>query len=133
MWKTNKDEKFTSDDIGDNIGFVYMIKCKSNGKMYIGKKNFWSKTRKSVKGKKRKTTIIKESDWQDYYGSSADLILDVEKYGKENFIRKILHLCKSKGSMSYMEIKEQIDHRVLFNDVYYNNYIGCRIHGSHIK
>ena len=33
-----KDTPFTSDDIGDFFGYVYLITNKSTGKKYIGKK-----------------------------------------------------------------------------------------------
>ena len=32
---------FTSNDIGDNFGFVYLIENKLNGRKYIGRKYLW--------------------------------------------------------------------------------------------
>lgn len=121
-------------DPGDWVGFVYLITDLSNGKMYVGKKNFWS-TRKlpPLKGQKRRRTKKSESDWMDYYGSNDEVKLLVESQGSDNFKREILHLCNSKGAMSYLEAKEQFDRQVLLKDEYYNEFIGCKIHSKHVK
>ena len=133
MWYY-KGKEFTSDMIDGHVGFVYIITNISNGKKYVGKKKFQSKTRKPpLKGKTRKRTIIKESDWMDYYGSSEEVKSLVEEFGRDNFKREILHLCNSLGEMSYLEAKEQFDRNVLLNDQYYNSFIGCKIHEKHVK
>jgi hypothetical protein len=133
MWYYG-DKEFTSNMIGDYIGYVYCITDLSNNKKYIGKKNFLS-TRKlpPLKGKTRKRTKVLESDWMNYYGSSEEVKSLVEEHGGERFKREILHLCKGKGEMSYLEAKEQFDREVLFSDEYYNEFIGCRIHSKHVK
>jgi len=133
MWYYNGDV-FTSEDIRDSIGFVYLITDLSNGRKYVGKKNFWS-TRKlpPLKGKTRRRTKKAESDWQDYYGSSEEVKLLVEESGTDRFKREIIRLCKSKGEMSYFEAKEQFDREVLFRDEYYNEFIGCKIHSKHLR
>lgn len=119
-------------DIPDKmIGFVYHIENLSNNKKYIGKKNFYFAKTKIVKKKKKKIKI--ESDWKEYYGSNAKLLEDVDKCGRENFKRIILHFCESKGVMGYLELKEQIKHCVLESEDYYNDWIMCRIRGSHLK
>ena len=82
---------------------------------------------------KRKRTVLKESDWQSYYGSSEEVKQIVEEKGGGNFHREILHLCKAKGELSYLEAKEQFDRGVLFSDEYYNEFIGCKIHSKHVK
>ena len=131
---TYKGQLFESEQIGDYVGFVYLITDLSNNKKYVGKKNFWS-TRKlpPLKGKTRKRIVKKESDWKDYFGSSEQVKLLVESEGRNNFKREILHLCNSKGAMSYLEAKEQFDREVLFSDEYYNEFIGCKIHAKHVK
>ena len=89
-WYYN-DEPFTSEMIGDYVGFVYVITDKSNGLKYIGKKGLISKRRmRPLKGKKRRRTKIIETDWQDYYGSSESVKLLVEEKGRETFHREIL-------------------------------------------
>jgi len=133
MWMYDGFE-FTSDDIGTFEGFVYKITNKQNGRMYIGKKNFWNVRRlPPLKGKKRRRVTKIESDWQKYYGSSDEVKSLVEELGPENFEREILHLCRSKGEMSYYELKEQIDREVLFKEEYYNEFVGAKIHSKHVK
>lgn len=133
QWTYNK-KSFESEQIGDYVGFVYLITDLSNNKKYIGKKNFWSTRRlPPLKGKKRKRVVKNESDWKDYFGSSEQIKLLVESHGRNNFTREILHLCNSKGEMSYLEAKEQFDRNVLFSDEYYNEFIGCKIHAKHVK
>ena len=128
---TYKDKEFTENDIGDNYGFVYCITNTTNGRKYIGKKFFYSSKTKQVKGKKKKIKVL--SDWQTYYGSSAELSKDVLSLGQENFSREIIHLCKSKGECGYLEAKEQFVRGVLESDEYYNTWIMVRVRKSHIK
>ena len=99
------------------IGFVYLITNLTNGKKYIGKKLAQFKvTKKPLKGKKNKRRSTKESDWRTYWGSSDKLNEDVEHLGPENFTREILYYCTSRGELSYLEAKEQIDREVLKTD-----------------
>ena len=133
MWLYEGNE-FTSDMIGDNFGFVYQITDLDNDKKYIGKKWFWSTTKRPpLKGKTRKRTVVKQSDWQDYYGSSDEVKQLVEDHGRDRFKREILRLCKTKGECSYYEAKLQFDFDVLFRDDYYNEFIGIKIHSKHLK
>jgi len=126
--------QFTSDMIEEYIGFVYVITDLSNSKKYVGKKLFKSKTKlPPLKGKTRKRIKISESDWQTYYGSSEQVKLIIEEKGVQNFHREILHLCLSKGEMSYLETKEQFDREVLLSDEYYNGIINCKIHRTHVR
>ena len=132
MWYYNGEE-FTSEMIGDYVGFVYLITDLSNGKKYVGKKTLMSKRKlPPLKGKTRRRTKIVESDWQDYYGSSEEVKALVEDRGRDQFKREILHLCKGKGEMSYLELKEQVDREVLFKDEYYNEFVGAKIHSKHV-
>jgi hypothetical protein len=124
----------TEDELKNWIGFVYVITDKSNDKMYVGKKTFWSKkTLPPLKGKTRKRRRVVESDWKSYYGSS-DLVKQLlVEHGENNFHREILHFGKSKGELGYLEAKEQFDRQVLLDDRYYNGIINCRIHRSHVQ
>ena len=124
----------------DCVGFVYLITNKLSGRKYIGKKlaKFSKTSYKVVKlkngNKKRKRIRSKiDSDWQLYYGSNDQLNKDILAQGADNFTREILFYCKSKAECSYVEAREQFNHRVLESDDYYNGQIVCRIHGSHIK
>ena len=130
---TYEGQPFTSDMIGDYVGFVYQITNLQNDKKYIGKKWFWStKKLPPLKGKKRKRTVKKESDWQKYFGSSEEVKLLVEQHGHDNFKREILRLCNTKGECTYYEAKYQFDLDVLLRDDYYNEFIGCKIHSKHL-
>jgi len=119
------------------VGFVYLVTDLSNDKMYVGKKTLWSiRKLPPLKGQKRKRTKKVESDWKSYFGSSEEVKLLVEQHGEERFKREILRLCKSKGEMSYIEAKEQFDRNVLFDDRYYNEFIGLKCHSkfvTHLK
>ena len=115
-------------------GFVYQITELDTNKKYIGKKNFWRpKTLPVTKTRKRRVRTRAESDWRDYYGSSTQLCQLVEERGPAMYKREILHLCKTKGEMSYYEAKIQFERDVLLSDEYYNEFIGCKIHSRHIK
>jgi hypothetical protein len=129
-WQYNGTD-FTEDLIGNNYGFVYLITNTTNNKKYIGKKLFYSSKTKQVKGKKKRYKVL--SDWQTYYGSSAELSKDVLQLGQDNFNREILHLCQSKGECSYVEAKEQFIRGVMETEEYYNNWIMIRVRKSHIK
>ena len=120
-----KGTTFTSDDIGDFFGYVYLITNKTTGKKYIGRKYFIQK-RKPKGGKRRVTS---ESDWKKYYGSSPELKSDVSTYGKENFSREILSLHTTLGQVNYEETKQLFLNNVLMEALddgtpaYYNSNI----------
>lgn len=121
-------------DHKDVYGFVYLITNRATGRMYIGKKFFWSKkTLPITKTRKRRKRLLVESDWKNYYGSNVHLKEEVEKQGDEMFHREILHLCKTKGECAYLEAKEQFARDVLIDDKYYNGIINCRIGGNAVK
>jgi hypothetical protein len=100
---------FTSDDIGDNFGFVYLITNTINRRQYIGRKYFWSF--RTPKGKKRK--VKSESDWKKYYGSCPELKEDIEQFGRQNFSRIILSLHKTKGKTNFEETRRLFTNNVL--------------------
>ena len=117
----------------DCEAFVYLITNLLNHKKYVGKKLAKFKTtKKPLKGKKNKRRGTKESDWKTYWGSSAQLIDDVEKLGEHRFTREILYYCPSRGTASYLEAQEQFERKVLETDEYYNGIINVRIGGSKI-
>jgi len=119
------------EDIGDYVGFVYIITNLTNNRKYIGKKNFYFSKTKQVKGKKKRFKV--ESDWKEYFGSNKELAADVKSLGEQNFMREILRLCKTKGEFGYFEAKYQFDNNVLESDEYYNTWIMVRVHKKHLK
>lgn len=132
MW-TYRDKEVSDEDIEGYVAFVYIITNLTNNKKYIGKKNLHFTRSKKIKGKSRRKRERKPSDWRIYWGSNDRLISDVFDLGEENFTREILHLCKTKGTANYLEMKEQILHGVLENDGWYNDQIRVRVHRSHLK
>lgn len=128
MWLHNNSP---FEDAGDWYGFIYEITNNLNGKKYIGRKYFSTAKTKQVKGKKKKIRV--ESDWRDYWGSNKTLQADIEQHGKENFTRKILMLCTTRGNTNYWEAKFQFDNNVLIDDNYYNDWIMIKTHRKHIK
>lgn len=115
----------------DVVGFVYLITNLETNRKYVGKKLAKRSKSKTVKGKKKKVKV--DSDWKTYYGSSKTLLEDVDKFGKQNFCREILHFCYSKSECTYLEAKEQFLRCVLESDEYYNDWIMCRVRKSNLK
>ena len=132
MWLYNEQQYNNTPE--DYQGFVYVITELDTGKKYIGKKNFWKpKTLPITKTRKRRVRTRVESDWRKYYGSNNIVKQLVESKGEQNYKREILKLCKTKGEMSYYEAKLQFENDVLLSDIYYNEFIGCKIHSKHIR
>jgi len=124
----------------DKVGFVYLITNLVTGRRYIGKKlSKFSKVKYKVvlqkNGiKKRKKIRSKiDSDWQTYWSSSPEVQADVKALGPDKFTREILYFADSKGSLSYLEAREQFARQALENPTnWYNGIIQCRIHRSHV-
>ena len=124
----------------DCVGFVYLITNNLTGRRYIGKKlakfsktSYKTVTLKNGNKKRKKIRSKIDSDWQLYYGSNDQLNRDIAELGAENFRREILFYCRSKAECSYIEAREQFNHRVLESDNWYNGQISVRVHGNHIK
>ena len=138
MWTFNNSEVL---ELPDCVGFVYLITNKTNNRRYIGKKlsHFTKSSIKTItlkSGVKKKKKVKKqvESDWKIYWSSSLELQNDVTLLGEDNFTREILYYCASKGTLSYIEAREQFSHKVLeFPDLWYNGIISCKIHRNHVK
>jgi hypothetical protein len=118
------------------VGFVYLITNLKNGRIYVGKKILKNTNKVKigvkerlalpvVKGRKPvKKTVIKESNWADYYGSSELLTKDIELLGKESFKREILKICYSKKELSFQEAKYQFIYEVLEHNSYNRTILG---------
>lgn len=68
-------------------GFIYETTNDINGVKYIGQKIY-----------------DKKGNWKTYLGSGIYLRRAIDKYGKENFTRKILEECSSKEILDEREI-----------------------------
>jgi hypothetical protein len=44
-----------------------------------------------------------------------------------------LYLCKTRSDCAYLELREQIDNRVLESDSYYNDWVAVKIRKDHLK
>lgn len=122
-------KSFTEADIGDYIGFVYIIHNKTKNKFYIGKKNFYKVVKlKPLKGKTRKRLKKSFTDWEKYTGSSLELNTDI--LGGDVIEKTIIKLCTSKASMTYYELKYQMEQDALFREDYYNGIINVRLSSS---
>ena len=100
---------FTSDDIGDQFGYVYRITNIQSGKQYIGRKYFVQK-RKPRGGGRRRTS---ESNWKQYWGSSKELNADRKRLGSDTFSREILSTHATAGRVNYEETRQLFLHNVL--------------------
>ena len=125
---TYKGTTFSSDDIDSFFGYVYCITNLQSGKKYIGRKYFTQRRKpRSGKGKRRVTS---ESDWKNYYGSSAELKADVKSLGKSLFRREIISLHTTKGQVNYEETRQLFLNNVLSEDA---NYYNSNILGRYMK
>jgi hypothetical protein len=123
---------FNNADIGFYYGFIYKITNKTNGRFYIGKKIFQNTLKKKItqkelaelpsKGRKpTHTKVVKESNWQSYWGSNKELLNDVKELGQESFEREVIKLCRTKKQHTYFELHYQCVYNVLECDSYNDN------------
>jgi len=97
------------------FGFLYLITHVKSGRMYIGKKQYYTAKQK-VKGCKSKITdrqspkwklcCWKESDWRTYKGSSNSLAKFMKENPDDEFTYTIIRQCRSRGTLHYGELKE---------------------------
>lgn len=114
---------------------MYIITRLDTGRRYVGVKLFTRRiTKPPLKGKKRKRRSVQESDWESYWGSNEELIREVQLLGEDSFKREIVKLCPTKAVAKYEEAKLQFELDVLRHpDLFYNQFIGVKIHRSHLK
>lgn len=103
-------------DYSDYEGFVYKITYRESGRFYIGKKSFW---RRKKSGRK-----IGDSNWRTYTSSCRELKDDLKEFGKDQFDFEVLHMCKSRKSLTYWELAEQFKRNVLICNSYNSNISG---------
>ena len=83
--------------------------------------------RKPLKGKKRNRIDFVDNNVEEYWGSSTELLKDIEKYGIEHFTKEVLETCNSKWHMTYAELSWQIKCNVILNKRFYNGILNVRI------
>ena len=124
-------------DFPDNTyGFIYRIIHKPTDKSYIGKKVLYYQRKvkltkkdlamyEGVVGRKPSYKLaIKESNWQDYWGSNKLLKEVMELEPIENFERCIIKTAPNKKLLTYYETKYQFIYQVLEKpDEFYNDNI----------
>lgn len=121
-------ELFTEEMIDKHVGFVYLITDQTNGMKYIGKKLF-TKSKITQKNKKKKRSRV-SSDWETYTGSNELLNESVENGAQ--ITKEILHLCRSRGWLTYLETKEILMRDALIAEDYYNMWFTARVHRRHL-
>ena len=118
----------------NTFGFVYCITHLPSNKKYIGKKVLYFSKKVKI-GKKELAKMqnlvgrrpayklaIKESDWQNYYGSQKELKSLLAESKTKDFDRSILKIVPNKKLLTYFETKYQFVYQVLekpdefFND-----------------
>ena len=113
-------------DFSGYEGFTYRIDY-TDGTVYFGKKNFTTTRRiNPLKGYKRKRTVVKESNWRSYTGSS--------EWGKPRVVKRktILNLFESKGALTFGEVELLCRERVLFRVDCLNNNISGKFYPTNV-
>jgi hypothetical protein len=125
-----KGEVFNDSKIPEGaLGFIYEMEAIIDGKAvrYIGKKNFYSTTKKKfgVKAlanmedkRAKKYTIQVKPNYQNYY-SSNKVLQDAHKAGVI-IKRFMVRICFSKTELTYHETKFQFVREVLEKEEYLN-------------
>lgn len=141
-------------DLQDSYGFIYEL-VGSNGKRYIGQKQFFSVRskvasskqvqlkgkshfrRKKIKGgskageMKYYEEVRKETDWLTYYGSSDEVKKDIKN--GVTFEKIILELVPRKGLMLYKETKAIICSGALEDNNYYNRHVMNKFYANNLE
>ncbi len=129
-------EFYTLEDFPqDTIGFVYKVTNICDDRIYVGKKVLFNNLTKTLTKKEiaawsspgrvpRKKKVIKESDWESYWGSNKHIKEDLKNLGEKCFTREILTFCKTKKQLTYYEVYWQMKLEVLAIDSYNDNIQG---------
>jgi hypothetical protein len=128
---------WTVDHVGDFnpedwVGFIYEIEHLPTGRLYIGRKLFKAKRKKTKSNPSR----TKSSDWQTYTSSSETVNSLIKDEGKDQFAFRIILLCIGKCMLNYEEESIQRERDVLRARLpdgtrkYFNNTIGYKNFGG---
>ncbi len=119
------------------VGYVYAIvhtvyiDYEREQIIYIGKKLLNSTRRKKIgvrekaatKTRKTYKTEVKNSGWDSYWSSCAE-IKEARKKDEGTWSREIIEWCHSKKHLSYCEIKWMFHYKVLETNTYNGNICG---------
>jgi|TARA_R110000822_G_scaffold234072_1_gene365332 hypothetical protein len=125
MWLYKKEVIESIEQMPQNtFGFIYEATYIPTNEKYLGKKVlFFNRTLPPLKGTKRKRKVVKESDWQTYYGSHTKIKQLLSEGKQEDFIREIIEFAFNKKHLTYLETKYQFSNNVLENTEYINDNI----------
>jgi len=90
-------------------------------------KDYKNQVKEKNRNVKQKKHFKVESDWEDYWGSSEELLADMKTHGRTNFRKAILYCCDNKFECTYLELYEQMRKKVLFTNDYYNKIVNVRL------
>ena len=91
--------------VNTKFGFVYITEHISKGKFYIGKKSF-------------------ANNWRTYLGSGKYLKRAIDKYGKDDFKRHIVHISESDEESCEVEKELIIKYNAIDDEMFYNIHEG---------
>ena len=125
MWLYNNEVIKGIEQMPKNtFGFIYEATYIPTREKYLGKKVlFFNRTLPPLKGAKRKRKVVKESDWQTYYGSHTKIKQLLSEDKQNDFSREILEFAFNKKHLTYLETKYLFSNHVLENTEYINDNI----------
>ena len=125
MWLYNNEVIKGIEQMPKNtFGFIYEATYIPTREKYLGKKVlFFNRTLPPLKGTKRKRKVVKESDWQTYYGSHEKIKTLLKENKQSEFQREILEFAFNKKHLTYLETKYLFCNNVLENEEYINDNI----------
>jgi len=108
----------------NTFGFIYEATYILTKEKYLGKKVlFFNRTLPPLKGAKRKRKVVKESDWQTYYGSHIKIKQLLLEGKQKDFLREKIEFAFNKKHLTNIETKYQFCNNVLENTEYINDNI----------
>ena len=125
MWLYKGEVIGSIEEMPENtFGFIYEATYIPTKEKYLGKKVlFFNRTLPPLKGTKRKRKVVKESDWQTYYGSHEKIKTLLKENKQNDFQREILEFAFNKKHLTYLETKYLFCNNVLENEEYINDNI----------
>lgn len=139
-WKIDETDIEVLEPPKSYVGFVYKIVF-DDGKMYIGKKNFYSRRKRNFGKKelakitdkrlKKYEYVVKESNWRTYTSSNKTVnerIKNGDKYSKY-----IMAYGLNSKHLTYIEESYLVHKDVLWYKYYYNDNIAGRFYTKDVQ